>query len=100
MLKLLKISNSSLLPDYQEGDFVLVAGIPSVLRAIKPGDVVAFRQPPYGMMIKKVDHIIPRSGDVFVMGTHAGSVDSRHFGPVRRRDLVGKVIWHVKRRRL
>jgi signal peptidase I len=100
MLKLLKISNSSLLPDYQEGDFVLVAGIPSVLRSVKPGDVVAFRKPPYGMMIKKIDHIVPESGEAFVVGTHRESVDSRHFGPVPRSDFVGKVIWHVKRRRL
>ena len=100
MLKFLKISNNSLLPEYQEGDFVLVARIPLLSRSVEQGDVVVFRQPPYGLMIKKVDHVIPESGEAFVMGTHVDSVDSRHFGPVRTGDLLGKVIWHIKKGRL
>ena len=33
-----------------------------------------------------------------VLGTHPESVDSRRFGAVSPADVVGKVIWHIKRR--
>lgn len=36
------------------------------------------------------------SGDVFVMGDNRGnSLDSRYFGPVPRRTIVGRAIWKI-----
>jgi nickel-type superoxide dismutase maturation protease len=96
MLKLFRISGESLLPDYQEGDFVLVAGLRRSLRSVGRGDVVVFRHPPHGIMIKRVDHAEPEAGQVFVIGTNRSSVDSRQFGPVAMDELLGKVIWHIK----
>jgi type IV secretory pathway protease TraF len=59
------------------------------------GDVVAFRHPDYGVMIKKIAAISPRGDEIFVVGTHEYSVDSRHFGTLQRTDLLGKVVWHI-----
>ena len=42
MLKFIKVSGKSLLPEYREGDFVLVAKIPFFLRHIRQGDIVVF----------------------------------------------------------
>jgi signal peptidase I len=96
MFQVIKVENDSLTPEYQEGDFVLVVKIPFFLRSIRPGDVVVFRQIAYGQMIKRVERLDAQGELIYVRGSHAESQDSRHFGPVPRGDLVGKVIWHIR----
>jgi signal peptidase I len=97
MLKLLRVSGSSLVPLYRDGDFVLVSKIPYLFGAIKQEDVVAFRHRLHGTMIKKVQSVAPHKGEIYVVGTQELSVDSRHFGPISKRDVLGKVIWHIKK---
>jgi nickel-type superoxide dismutase maturation protease len=96
MLKLLKVSGESLTPEYQHGDFVLVSKIPFLFSTPASGDVVAFRQPGYGLLIKRIQ-AVNSDGGMVVIGRHPESVDSRVFGSVRRRDLLGKVILHISR---
>ena len=96
MIKVLKVTDDSLTPEYNEGDFVIVLKIPCVFKSPKRGDVVVFKQSSYGTLIKQVDRYDPQSGELFVIGTHADSVDSRQFGALYKRDLIGKVIWHVR----
>jgi nickel-type superoxide dismutase maturation protease len=95
MIQILKVTGESLSPFFVEGDFVVVSKIPFVLRKIKAGDIVVFRHPVYGTMIKKVERISPDGEEIFVFGTHPESTDSRQFGPLRRSQLTGKVIWHI-----
>ena len=97
MLKLLKVSGKSLAPEYLEGDFVLIAKIPFLMRRLHTGDVVVFRHPLYGVLIKKVDSVSEDRGEVLVTGTHTNSLDSRRFGAVRISSLLGKVIWHIRK---
>ena len=95
MLRLLKVTGTSLLPFYYEGDFVLLLKIPFFInRWIQPGDTVVFRHQDYGLMIKNVSRISPDMGEIFVLGTHPGSTDSRQFGAVSIDLVLGKVIWH------
>ncbi len=95
MLRVIKVTGDSLSPDYREGDYVVIATIPFFLNRIQVGDVIVFQQPTYGTLIKKVAQI-ERSGEqFFVVGVHSNSVDSRHFGPVLRQSLIGRVIWHI-----
>jgi signal peptidase I len=96
MIKVLKVSGQSLTPYYQEGDFVLIVKIPFFLDRLKSGDTVAFNHPVYGLMIKLVEHIEPAGELIFVSGTQANSLDSRQLGPIPRKALLGKVIWHIK----
>jgi nickel-type superoxide dismutase maturation protease len=96
MLRFIKVTGDSLSPEFQEGDFVLVSKIPFSLSSIREGDIVVFNHPEYGIMIKKVAITYPQSGEYFVVGTHGHSVDSRRFGNISRKDLVGKVIWHIR----
>ena len=100
MCRLLKIHGDSLFPDYQEGDFVLVSKIPFLFVSPRPGQVIAFRMPPYGTLIKRIDQVLEAGQAFFVSGTHPYSVDSRQFGPVSRRAVIGWVIWHIPKPRL
>jgi signal peptidase I len=96
MLKLLKISGDSLTPDYQDGDFVIISKIPFFFKPPTHGDVVAFHQPGYGLLIKRIESIRP-NGEVDVIGSHPESIDSRVFGAIRREDILGKVVWHIRK---
>ena len=82
-------------PDIKKGDFVLLARIPFLCDSIKAGDVIVFHQPYYGTLIKKISHISSGGEAYFVTGSHPLSIDSHQFGPIQRRDILGKVIWHI-----
>lgn len=98
LLKLLKVTGSSLEPRYREGDFVLVSKIPFYFRQLRPGDVIVFERPPYGMMIKFVEWVASPGNEIYVTGIGARSVDSRQFGPLQRHTVLGKVIWHIRQK--
>ena len=76
---------------------MLVTKLPILFGWLKPGNHVVFEQPRYGVMIKRVASIELASDEIQVTGTDVDSIDSRHFGPISRTALVGKVIWHIKR---
>lgn len=97
MLRLLRVSGDSMLPEYREGDFVVVSKIPFLFHPVKRGDIVVFRHAVHGAMVKMVDQVTVGGDEMCVQGTHFGSVDSRTLGPIRKRDLLGKVIWHIRR---
>ena len=96
MFRFLKVTGDSLAPEFREGDFVLVSKIPFLLVPPSPGDVIAFHQPGYGLLIKRIQNISP-DGGLNVIGNHPESVDSHVFGTVRRVDILGKVIWHIRK---
>lgn len=96
MVRLLKVRGQSLFPDFRDGDYVLAAGFPFPSGKIRAGDVIIFRQPRYGLLIKRV-HTILDAGRAFdVRGTQVESTDSRDFGPVKQDQITGKVIWHIR----
>ncbi len=98
MFRLLKVRGHSLFPDFRDGDFVLTAGIPFPSGKIRAGDVVVFRQPGYGTLIKRVHRVLDEGRAVEVRGTQINSTDSRNFGPVPREQLTGKVVWHIRQK--
>ena len=95
ILQMLKVEGSSLHPDYQDGDYVLVSRLPWLFSRVHPGDVVVFDHPRLGKMIKFVQRLEQDGRAVYVIGRDADSVDSRIFGAVPRNLLLGKVIWHI-----
>ena len=93
MFKFIKVTGNSLYPEYQEGDYVMTITFPFF--RFKRGDIVIFNHPKYGRMIKDINWI--ESDKIHVIGKHPGSIDSRQFGPIHRKDITGKVIWHIRR---
>jgi signal peptidase I len=92
MCKILLIRGDSLSPKLQDGDFVLSSKIPILLKRLQPGDLVVFNQPGYGVLIKQVQAISPGGQSLEVRGVHPESVDSRTFGPVMQKTLIGKIV--------
>ena len=97
MLRFLKVTGDSLYPLIREGDFVLVSKIPFLFGAVRQGDIVAFSHPELGTLIKRVDWVSADRQQFFVVGTNEWSVDSRQFGPVERKTMLGKIIWHIRK---
>jgi signal peptidase I len=97
MFRLIKVAGDSLSPEYNDGDFVLIAKIPVFLLKIRVGDIVVFTLPYYGQLIKKIESISGDEDQIFVIGFHENSVDSRQFGPISKKDINGKVIWHIRK---
>ena len=95
MIKLIKITGSSLEPEYNHGDYLITTTISYILRSLRPGNSVIFKHPVYGTMVKQVKTANPDTGEIFVIGTHPNSTDSRHFGPIPQSWLTGKVLWHI-----
>ena len=79
-------------PSLAAGDGVLL--VPS--RRPRPGDIVAFPDPrePARLLLKRVVRVDRRGGTVEVAGDNAdASTDSREFGPIPRRDILGRAVY-------
>jgi signal peptidase I len=100
MLRILRVQGRSLSPIYEEGDFVVIGKIPSFFFHLERGDIVVFHHPEIGVMIKMVDSISQEKQEIHVVGFATTSVDSRTFGAIPMRDVIGKVLWHIPRPRL
>jgi nickel-type superoxide dismutase maturation protease len=102
-LRRLEVTGESMTPTLEPGDRVLVvAGLGPLRPPIRTGDLVALTDPrdPARMMVKRVAAI--SGGRVEVRGDNAAaSTDSRHFGPVDRAAVVGRVVYryHPEERR-
>ena len=88
------VEGRSMEPTLAEGDRLLV------VRAwrVGPGDLVAFHDPrePRRLLVKRVTSIL--GDDVMVHGDNPpASTDSRAFGPVSRRALLGRVLRRYQR---
>ncbi len=93
LLQVIKVSGRSLDPAYQDGDYVLVSGLPFHLRGIRPGDAVVFQHPRLGRLIKLVERLEDEGRSVYVIGLNEFSSDSRTFGAISRNLVEGKVVW-------
>lgn len=98
IFQFLKITGSSLYPLYRDGDFVIVSKIPILYEGIRPGDTIVFQHPHLGRLIKLVDRLEAGGRSIFVVGLDAESVDSRSFGAIPRRMVLGKVVWHIPKK--
>ena len=99
MFRLIMVTGDSLSPSYREGDYVVVTTIPFLLRRVKAGDTIVFHSDTYGLMIKRVEIVENGQERIYVVGINPNSVDSRWFGPIERKVIKGKVVWHIPRQR-
>ena len=90
MLMRFKVENVSMEPTIHSGDFVFA--VKYFLRKPKEGDIVVLKHPKKEMkLIKRIKKI--ENEKYFVVGDNpAYSSDSRDFGFVERKEIIGKVI--------
>ncbi len=97
MLHVFPVTGPSLSPLFNQGDYVIVLRIPRLMDRYRPGDVVVFRHPVFGVMIKIVDQLLAGGEELLVTGANPDSLDSRALGPIPRAAVVGKVIAHFRK---
>ena len=95
MLRIIKVKGDSLSPEYKEGDYVVITTFPFFFRSLQQGDTIIFRHPVYGTMIKHVERVDPETKELFVIGNHPQSVDSRQFGTISQKWITGRVLWQI-----
>jgi nickel-type superoxide dismutase maturation protease len=81
-----------MLPAFAPGDRLLV--LPTW--RIRPGDVVAVTDPrePSRLLVKRVASVDRQARTVRVLGDNRpASTDSREFGPVARRSVLGRAVF-------
>ncbi len=85
-------------PAFQPGDYVIVNRWAYRRREPAPGDVVVLHNPeaPGQFLVKRIVSPSPAGGYVVVGDNASHSRDSRHFGPVPRNLIVGKVRVHAR----
>lgn len=82
-------------PKFKGGDIVLASNIFYMFHDPKPGDIIIARNP----TIFKKQYIIKRielvdTAKFFIVGDNKKeSTDSRHFGSITKKDIVGKVFF-------
>ena len=91
------VDGTSMEPAFRSGDRVLVDRLAYRRRLPRPGDVVVLRDPERQgrVLLKRIadppDDITPDRAHLYVLGDNAPeSRDSRSFGTVPERDIIGK----------
>ena len=92
------VEGPSMEPAFHDGDRLVVNRLAYHRKAPAAGDAVVVRDPDVRarFLLKRIavapDHIDPGPRRLYLLGDNAGeSRDSRHFGLVHRRDIIGKV---------
>lgn len=85
------VFGDSMLPTLKQGTDVLIF---CWFFKIEKGDLVALEKEGR-MMVKRVKAL--RENEVFVLGDNEKvSIDSRSFGWINRKEILGKVIWYQR----
>lgn len=87
-----KISGDSMLPTLQAGQSVIINRVSYWFQCPQKGDIVGLHDPRDGkVLIKRITKVEGKS--YFVQGDNKShSTDSRVFGMIGRKDIIGKVI--------
>ena len=99
MISIIKVTGNSLSPFFLPGDFVITIKTSWMFKKLQVGNIIVFNHIDYGVLIKKITSIDSAQQLLVVSGTHAGSIDSKTLGTINFHEVIGKVIWHIKKSR-
>jgi nickel-type superoxide dismutase maturation protease len=92
-----KVEGESMLPDFRPGDFIILNRWACAFRKPRAQEVIVLRDPRRRsrLLLKRITAVLEK--EVYVQGAHLkASVDSRTFGYVLKKDILGRplVIFH------
>ncbi len=100
MISIIKVTGNSLSPFFLPGDFAVTIKTPWMSKKLQAGDIIVFNHSKFGVLVKKITSIDTSKQFLVVSGTHPDSIDPKTIGSVNIRDVIGKVIWHIKNPRI
>tara|TARA_B100000809_G_scaffold131230_2_gene129046 strand:+ start:28857 stop:29153 length:297 start_codon:yes stop_codon:yes gene_type:complete len=92
VLKLSKIKGYSMSPSYLEGDYVV--SVTTKLVNLRIGDIIIFKHPAYGYLIKEICQ--KNENGYYVQGIYPKSTTSESIGLVNLNMIEGKVIMKIQ----
>ena len=93
LLSKIRIVGYSMEPTLSSGDIALVSSIPFLFPNPKIGDIIAFRKNDK-IFVKRIAKI--NREKYFVKGDNIkDSLDSKNFGWINKKEIVGKVIFRL-----
>ena len=94
-LKLAKVRGNSMLPRFRPGDYILASR--PILRAFKAGDIVLARHQAHGLILKRIQRLT--DDEVWLEGLNELSSTAASLGAMPRTALIGRVCYHLPRRK-
>lgn len=94
-----KIEDRSMEPAFRSGDYVIINKLAYIFGKPFKGDVVVLKHPKEKerFIIKRIS-VVTNSDEYYVIGDNRDfSQDSRHFGPIKKDLIIGKVLVRVNR---
>ena len=93
MLGIFKVQGDSMYPTLSAGDFVVTCRF---YRKLAIGDLIVFNHNNYGRLIKRIIEIAS-TGELRLTGENNASVDSQQIGWVSKKDLLGIVLFKIRK---
>ena len=90
LFSIFKTSGHSMLPKIKNGSFFIVSSIPIRISGLNKEDIVVFKNENKNI-VKKIVKI--ENNLIFVEGENKS--DSKKFRPIKKREVIGKVIWII-----
>lgn len=91
LLSILRVSGHSMEPVIKNGSAVFISSVPFILRNPKLDDIVAFKFEDK-IFIKRISRL---NGNKYLLlgDNKSDSLDSREIGWIKKKDILGKVIF-------
>lgn len=88
-----QITGESMAPTFKNGEIVFANRFAYLFQKPKLGEIIAIKDPRDGkVLIKRIKKIDNKK--IFVIGDNkVHSTDSREFGMIEQKDIIGKVIY-------
>lgn len=94
MFRIIKIHGESMLPEYNDGDYVITSRLPLLSGTVKVNSVMVFKSEKYGILIKKVAGINNDNNTYSFKGTNPLSLSTEEIGSIDKKNIIGSVIFH------
>lgn len=89
------VEGNSMLPSYKSGEHLLINKIIYKIRSPKRGEVIVARHPKEKniLLLKRINDFVGPTSFVVISDNQDEGTDSRFFGAIKQKDIVGKVFF-------